>query len=382
MTLQSPPIARGLEGIVIGQTDLSNVDGSNGILEYRGYHINELATKALFEEIIYLLWFSKLPASSELETFQRDFSAYRTVPDELFAILRQYPHTASPMAVLRSAVSTLGLCDDQAEDNSPEANLEKTYRLTAAMGTIVAAWERIRIGLKPIAPRSDLSLAANFLYMMTGKEAAPAIVSAINDYLVMLADHGMNASTFSARATTSTLSDMYSAITTAIGTLKGAAHGGANEKAMRQFIEIGSPERVDEWFDTLMTGNTRIMGIGHRVYKSGDPRMFIFKQKAAHLAESTGDPKWYEIATRLEDRAMSHPYFTERKLYPNVDYYSAIVLYQCGIPIDQFTPLFAISRVAGWCAHVIEQWKDNRLMRPEVIYTGEHGLIWTPLENR
>ena len=382
MTIQSPPIARGLEGIVIGQTDLSNVDGSNGILEYRGYHINELATNALFEEVIHLLWFGNLPSRTELETFQREFATYRTMPDELLAILRQYPRTANPMAVLRSAVSTLGLCDDQAEDNSPEVNLEKSYRLTASMSTLVAAWERIRNGLEPIAPRSDLTVAANFLYMLTGKEASPAAVSAINEYLVMLADHGMNASTFSARATTSTLADMYSAITTAIGTLKGAAHGGANEKAMRQFIEIGSPEQVDTWFDSLMAGNTRIMGIGHRVYKSGDPRMFIFKQKAADLADSMGDSKWYQIATRLEERAMSHPYFTERKLYPNVDYYSAIVLYQCGIPIDQFTPLFAISRVAGWCAHVIEQWKDNRLMRPEVIYTGEHGRTWLPLENR
>jgi citrate synthase len=198
----------------------------------------------------------------------------------------------------------------------------------------------------------------------------------------MLADHGMNASTFSARVTTSTLADMYSAITTAIGTLKGAAHGGANEKAMLQFQEIGTPGNVDAWFANVMQSNMRVMGIGHRVYKTGDPRMFVLKEQAADLAKTTGDSTWYEIATKLEDVAVSHPYFVERKLIPNVDYYSAITLYQSGIPIDQFTPLFAVSRIAGWCAHVIEQWKENRLIRPDVVYTGKHDLPWLPLDQR
>jgi citrate synthase len=286
------------------------------------------------------------------------------------------------MAALRTAISALGLFDPEADDNSPEANGRKARRLTASVGTVVAAWERIRQGLEPIAPRPDLSLAANFLYMLTGKESNKDAIKIVDSYLVMLADHSMNASTFAARVTTSTLSDMYSAIVSAIGTLKGPAHGGANEKAMRQFIEIGEPDNVDAWFDKTMQSAMRIMGIGHRVYKTGDPRMFVMKEQAKQLAESTGEHRWYDIATRLEDKAMAHPYFAERKLIPNVDYYSAITLYQSGIPIDEFTPLFAVSRMAGWCAHIIEQWQDNRLIRPDALYTGPHNLTWVPLGQR
>jgi citrate synthase len=382
MTIQTPPISKGLEGIFVAETEISDVNGSEGTLEYRGYPIRELAHGAQFEEVIFLLWYGKLPAAQELEAFKKNLNTNRSIPPELVDATRRFPKTATPMAVLRTAVSALALFDPDADDNSPEANLRKAFRLTASMGTLMAAWERIRAGQEPLAPRDDLGIAANLLYMLSGGEPDPAKVFAINSYLVMLADHGMNASTFSARVTTSTLSDMYSAVTTAIGTLKGAAHGGANEKAMRQFIEIGEPEKVDAWFANAMQSSMRVMGIGHRVYKTGDPRMFILKEQAEDLAHTTGEDKWYKIASRLEEVAVNHPYFLERKLIPNVDYYSAITLYQSGIPIDQFTPLFAVSRVAGWCAHVIEQWQENRLIRPDVLYTGNHHQVWVPLDQR
>lgn len=382
MTIQTPPITKGLEGVFVAETNISDVDGSEGTLEYRGYHIRDLALSAQFEEAIFLLWYGKLPTGKELAQFKTELNAQRAVPAGLIDVLRRLPKTATPMSVLRTAVSALGLFDPDADDNSAEANMRKAFKLTASMGTLTAAWEHIRGGQEPLAPRDDLGIAANLLYMLSGSEPDPAKVFAINSYLVMLADHGMNASTFSARVTTSTLADMYSAITTAIGTLKGAAHGGANEKAMRQFIEIGDPDKVDEWFANAMKSSMRVMGIGHRVYKTGDPRMFVLKEQAADLARTTGEDKWYDIATRLEEVAVNHPYFLERKLIPNVDYYSAITLYQSGIPIDQFTPLFAVSRVAGWCAHVIEQWEENRLIRPDVVYVEAHDQTWIPLEQR
>ncbi len=260
--------------------------------------------------------------------------------------------------------------------------MKKAVKLTAVMPTIVAAWERIRNGKKPVAPRKDLGLAANFLYMMDDKVPSPEAVDAVDAYLVLLADHGMNASTFSARVTTGTLADFYSAITTAIGTLKGPAHGGANQKAMEQFLEIGDPSKVDAWFDKAMAEDRRIMGIGHRVYKAEDPRAAVLHARTKALAESTGNTKWFDIASKLEARARADSYFIDRNLYANVDYYSAVVLYQMGIPVDQFTPLFAMSRIAGWSAHVFEQWADNRLIRPKGEYIGPVDQKWVPIEKR
>lgn len=382
MTLPAPTIAKGLEGIVVAETAISDVNGSVGTLEYRGYPIRDLALQSSFEEVIYLLWNGNLPNRSELDKFNAQLVAGRTLPTELIDIMQELPKDATPMSALRTAFSALGMFDPEADDNSAEANKRKALHMTASISTIVAAWERIRNGQDVVAPRSDLSLAANFLYMFSGKEASEAAVRAFNIYLVLLADHGMNASTFAARVTTSTLSDMWSSVTSALGALKGAVHGGANEMAMRQFIEIGDPANVDSWFDQTMTSAMRIMGIGHRVYKTGDPRMFILKDQAKELADSAGDHRWYDIATHLEDKAMSHPHFIERKLFPNVEYYSAIVLYQTGITVDQFTPMFAISRTPGWCAHILEQWQDNRLIRPDVLYTGPHNQTWLPIEAR
>jgi len=274
--------------------------------------------------------------------------------------------------------------DLTAEDTSPESNAQKLRRLTAVMPTLVAAWERVRSGEDPIAPRADLGIAANFLYMMTGEEPSATAVDAIDSFLILLADHGMNASTFSSRVTTGTLADVYSAVTTAIGTLKGPAHGGANQKAMEQFQSIGKPADVQGWFDKTMAAGERVMGIGHRVYKAEDPRATILRQRSKALAEEVGGEiaDWFQVAYQLEQLARAHEFFQERNLFANVDYYSAIVLYQAGIPVDQFTALFAMSRIAGWSAHIMEQWADNRLIRPRAEYIGPEDLAWVPIEKR
>ncbi len=382
MTVQSVPIAKGLEGIIVAQTRKSKVDGTGGRLIYNGYDIVDLAAKATFEEVIYLLWHDKLPTQAELDDLRSDLAANSDLPPQLVDLMRVFPKDSHPMNVLRTFVSAVGTFDPESEDTSPKGNIKKALRLTAVMPTVVAAWDRLRNGQEPVASRKNLSIAANFLYMLKGTEPEQIAVEAINTYLVLLADHGMNASTFSARVTTSTQSDLYSAITTAIGTLKGPAHGGAGEKAMEQFIEVGSPDNTEAWFDQAMSSGRRIMGIGHRVYKTDDPRAKILREWARKLGEQRGDTRYFEIASRLEQKARAHPHFIERDLHANVDYYSALVLYEVGIPIDLFTPLFAISRIAGWTANVIEQWSDNRLIRPQVQYVGPENLAWVPIERR
>jgi len=379
----APVVAKGLEGIIIADTRISKVDGQAGRLTYSGYDIADLATNATYEEVVYLLWNGRLPNRTQLDDFKQQLFAQMAVSSDVMALIRQLPASAHPMAILRTIVSTLGLFDPYADDNTPEANQRKALSLTAKMPTLIAAAMRLRDGKEPLSPRADLSLAQNFLYMATGKEPDPTATQAIDRYMILLADHEMNASTFTARAVTSTDSDMYSAVTAAVGSLKGPKHGGANEMAMRMFLEIEqSGLSVEDWFQQVRTGHRRIMGIGHRIYKTEDPRAVILRDYARTLAEKTGQARIYEIAYELELIARADPYFKERNLYPNVDYYSAIVLYCAGIPVDMFTPLFAMSRIAGWCAHIIEQWTDNRLMRPKSQYVGEMGLPWTPIDQR
>lgn len=377
------PAAKGLQNVVVGQSKLSLVNGTEGKLIYAGYNIEDLAEHATFEEVIYLLWHLKLPTQSELDGLRKALHAEMALSSEIIDMLKKFPRHATPMAVLRTAVSALGLYDPQADNNSVEENRRKALLLTAKTPTIVAAWERIRTDKPVLAPKADYSLAANFLYMLKGTEPSKQEIAVIDAYLVLLSEHGMNASTFSARVTTSTLSDMYSAITTAIGTLKGAAHGGANEEAMRMFFEIGSADNVDTWFDeNVKTGKRRIMGMGHRVYKALDPRAAVLNSKAKQMAEATNNLKWYDLASKLDKRARADDDFIKKNLYANVDYYSAIALYTLGIPMDQFTPLFGIARIPGWTAHVLEQWNDNRLIRPDVDYVGAMGLQYTPIADR
>lgn len=379
----APAAQKGLQNVVVGQSKISLVNGTEGKLIYAGYKIEDLAEYATFEEVAYLLWHLKLPTQAQLDEFRKHIVEHMAIAPEIVALLKAFPHTATPMAVLRTAVSALALWDAKADDNSPEENRRKALILMAQTPTIAAAWERIRHGHEPITPKLDYTFAQNFLYMLKGTEPQKQETAVIDAYFVLLSEHGMNASTFSARVTTSTLSDMYSAITTAIGTLKGASHGGANEEAMRMFFEIGSADHVDAWFaENVKTGKKRIMGMGHRVYKALDPRAAVLTRKAKDMADATGNTQWYELATKLDKTARADDDFIKKNLYANVDYYSAIALYSIGIPMDQFTPLFAIARIPGWTAHIIEQWSDNRLIRPDVDYVGPLDLAWTPIDQR
>lgn len=376
---------KGLAGVVVADTRKSKVNGEEGKLYYGGYNILDLAENATFEEATFLLWNDRLPTKSELAEFTKSIVAEMKVPSEVIETMKTFPKSTHPMAVLRTAVSQCGHYDPDAEDSSPEANIRKARRLVAQSPTLTAAWSRIRAGQEPILePRADLGLGGNFIYMLKGGEEPTATeISATDVYLILLADHGFNASTFTARVVTSTDGDMHSAVVAAIGALKGPKHGGANEAAMKLFMEIGDPNKVKDFFVNEVKGHDRkIMGMGHRVYKAPDPRASVLRSHAQALASSSGDGKWYEIAKQLEDLALADEYFVERKLFANVDYYSAIVLYTLGITPDMMTPLFVMSRMSGWTAHIIEQWADNRLIRPKANYLGEIDLAWVAIENR
>lgn len=374
---------KGLDGVSIGDSRLSLVNGTEGKLIYAGYKIEDLAARALYEEVVYLLWEGKLPNATELERLRAAIAEQAVVPAEVLALLRTFPKDANAMAVLRTAVSALAFYDPDSENYTIDALRRKAARLTGQVTTLTAAWMRIRKGLEPVAPRRDLYLAANFVYMMRDAEPEATAVDAINAYMVLLTEHGMNASTFASRVTVSTGSDMHSAIVSAIGTLKGPAHGGANTEAMLQFMEIGEVENVDRWFhDNIKSGNRRIMGIGHRVYKALDPRAAVLRERSEALARASGNTKWFLIADNLAKLARADQYFIDRNLYPNVDYYSAIALYTLDIDVDMFTPLFAMSRMAGWTAHVIEQVESNRLIRPGVDYVGPLDLEWKSIQER
>ena len=374
---------KGLAGLVVADTRKSKVDGLNGRLYYVGYSIFDLAENASFEEVAFLLLNNRLPKQAELETFTKDIVGDMAVEADVLDMMKTFPKESHPMGVLRTMISILGAKDPEQEDHSEDANLRKARRLLAKTPTLTAAWARIREGKDPIAPRSDLGIAANFIYMFKDHEPTETEVAATNVYLVLLADHGFNASTFTSRVVTSTDGDMYSAITAAVGALKGPKHGGANEAAMNLFIEIGEVDKVDDWFKNEVKANGRkIMGIGHRVYKAPDPRATVLRKHAEALAGSTGNSKWFELALKLENLALADEYFIERQLYANVDYYSAIVLYTLGIEPDMMTPLFAMSRMAGWTANILEQWSDNRLIRPKANYVGDIDVQWVPMDQR
>lgn len=374
---------KGLEGVVIADTKLSKVFGDVGRLIYGGYDIADLADNASFEEVVFLLWYGKLPTQTQLNRFRRSLIEMMGLPAPVLDMMKAFPVSAHPMAVLRTAVSLLGLYDSAAEDNSQDANYRKAMHLTAKIPTIIAAWARIRAGKTPVLPHDELGIAANFVYMLHGREPSQVEVDAINVYLVLLADHGMNASTFTSRVVTSTDGDMYSAVTAAIGSLKGPKHGGANEAAMRMFREVSKAPNVEQWFNEEVKGKgRRIMGIGHRVYKAPDPRATVLKRHAEALCDLQEKCGLLEVAVKLAELAAKDSYFIERQLYPNVDYYSAILLDAAGIETDMMTPLFAMSRIAGWTAHIIEQWQDNRLIRPRGNYIGPDHLTWTPIEAR
>jgi citrate synthase len=374
-------VKSGLEGVVVAQSKMSKVLGDVGRLIYSGYEIHDLAEYASFEEVAYMFWYCCLPTREQLDEFQEDMIGRRGISFQVMDLVRSTPPEAHPMAALRTAVSGLALNDPEADDLSHESNLRKAADMTAKMPTIIAAIDRNRKGLEPLGPRTDLNHAANFLYMLHGREPSEIEARAMNLYLVLLADHGFNASTFSARVTAATSSDMYSAVTSAIGTLKGPAHGGATEAAMQQLFDIGGVDNVEAWFEEARAQGRRVMGIGHRVYKAEDPRARHLRQTASELAEQS-DPKWFQIAQKLEGVTRQDSYFIERDLYPNVDFYTAPMLYALGIEPDLFTTMFTMSRVVGWTGHLLEQYADNRLIRPRSEYIGPMDLRWVPIDER
>jgi citrate synthase len=374
-----PGISKGLEGVIANETRLGDVRGLEGQLVYCGYDINELAGNASFEEVIYLLWHNKLPNRAELEGLKGQLAAERQLPDQLIEFLQSTPRTALPIDVLRTAVSMLGLHDPSvAIDDSLEASTRRAIGITAKIGVIVAYFHRARHGLKLPPVRQDLSEAAHFLYLLDGEVPSEKKTKTLDVAYVLHAEHGMNASTFSARVTISTLTDIYSAITAAIATLKGPLHGGANEGVIHMLQEIGSPDKVDAYIERALAEKKKIMGIGHRVYKVLDPRAPILKAMAVHLSGELGEPKWIEMSERIATLMKE-----KKGLHANVDFYSATVYYSLGIPTDLFTPIFAISRTAGWTAHVLEQLADNRLYRPLSQYTGDPvGKKFVPIDER
>lgn len=368
---------KGLEGVVASQTALSLVDGENSQLYYRGIPIGELAQNSTFEETIYLLWFGRFPAASELEVFKKKFNAQRNIPNEILSLIKSFPKTTHPMAALRTAASALAMYDSTSEKVDLEHTREQAFHLTAGLTSLIAAFYRARSGKDYIAPDLSLSQAANFLYMMHGKKPEKEMERALDAYLILLADHGLNASTFSARVTSSTQADTYSAITSAIGTLKGDLHGSANQRAMEMILEIGDPAKAEAYVRDLLAHKQKVMGFGHRIYKHEDPRATVFRGIAQKLCERAGEFKWLEISNKVE-KVM----WEDKKIPCNVDFFSASVLYILGFPVDFFTTVFAASRVAGWTAHVIEQRSDNRLIRPLAEYTGPKDQHYVPIDKR
>lgn len=374
--------AKGLEGVVAAQTRISRVMGEEGRLIYGGYEIDDLARNTTFEEVAHLLWFGDLPDRTRLADLRARLLAGAVVDERVLSVVRAAPAGTHPMAILRTAVSALSYVDDEAEVMEPEANQRKAECLTGQAITLTAALDRLRRGRDPIAPRPDLSLAANLLYMLKGEEPDAISERIIDAALTLHAEHGLNASTFAARVTAATLADMHSAVTSAIGALKGPLHGGANERVMRMLLDIDRPDAAERWVVDALGRGERIMGFGHRVYRALDPRAPILKELAGQLSARGGDTRWLEISERIQQTMAREMEARGRKIYPNVDFFSASVYYTLGIDMDLFTNLFACARMAGWSAHVIEQWQDNRLIRPKAEYIGPERRTVTPIEQR
>ncbi len=359
---------KGLEGVVACTTKVSFIVEDS--LNFRGYTIEDLAANSTFEEVTYLLWNDKLPTADELTNFSKDLHSEMTLSPEIITVLKTIPTNVHPMGWLRTAVSLLAHWDKDAGDNSPEANLRKAVRLTAKMGTLLCAFDAIRNGKDPVAPKTDKSMAWNLMYMLGGgKEPNAEHVKVMDTCLILHADHELNCSAFATRVTSSSLSDLHSAIVSAIGALKGPLHGGANEQVILMLKQIGTMERAQQFVKDALAAKEKVMGIGHRVYKNGDPRARILRGMSDKLTKQAGIHEMYQMSTLIDDTM-----FNEKGLMPNVDFYSATVYYSMGIPTDLFTPIFAASRISGWCAHAFEQYANNRIYRPRGHWAGKEGL--------
>jgi len=367
----------GLSDVIACDSSICFIDGKQGRLLYRGYDIVELSQESTFEEVAYLLWYGRLPGKTEFEAFLDGFIGSMNLPVETVMILRMFPKAATPMEVLRTAVSSLGHWDPDSGNTLLDASLRKAQRLTKRIPLILASHQRLREGLEPITPVPSQGIAYNFLYTLQGKEPDPEIVRALDVALILHADHELNASTFAARVTAATMADIYSAVTSAIGTLKGPLHGGANTEVMMMINEIGTPEKAEKYILDRLAGRKKIPGFGHRVYKCEDPRVAILKEYAQTVSRKTGNMLLFEITGEVA-RTMA----THSKVFANVDLYTACLYHAMGIPLELFTPIFAMSRVTGWTAHILEQWHNNRLIRPGANYTGPISLSYVPIEKR
>ncbi len=368
-------VQEGLEGVVAFASELSSIVGAT--LTYRGYVIEDLAEHSTFEETVYLLWYGHLPKRAELESFTQSLRSQYALPKGIQDLMHRLPTDVHPMEYVRTIASIMALYDPDRADDSPAANIRKAIRMVAQMPAVVAGFDRIRNGQEMLAPKTEWNLATNFLYMLQGEEPDPEFAKYFDTALILHADHEINASTFAARVTVATVSDIYSGVVSAIGTLKGPLHGGANEQVMRTLTAIESVDNVEPYLRNALGNKARIMGFGHRVYKEGDPRAKILQPMSKRMGEKTGQPQWYEMSVRV-DKYMEQ----EKGLIPNVDFYSASTYYNMGIPIDIFTPVFVLSRVAGWTAHIMEQLGRNRLIRPRAKYVGPMDLRWQPVDAR
>jgi citrate synthase len=369
--------AAGLRGVVAAQSAIGDVNGEEGILIYQGYNIHDLAENSNFEEVVFLLWNGRLPKADELAALEADIRANYGVPAEVIDAMRRFPKDADPMDVLRTSVSSLDFYDQDGHGTDREHAMNAAIKLTAQIGTISAAWDRIRNGKEPVAPDANLGIAENFLYMLRGERADADEEHLFDVCLILHADHELNASTFTTRVVAGTLADMYGCVTAGIAALAGPLHGGANTNVMKMLIEIGSPEAVDGWLETALEEKRKIMGIGHAVYKTEDPRATWLRKYSQHMAEKKGVTKWFEMSRRIEQ--LMHE---KKGMFPNVDFYSASTYYLMDIPLDLYTPIFAVSRISGWTGHILEQYGHNKLIRPRAEYIGERDLKYVAIGDR
>ncbi|HVF31019.1 MAG TPA: citrate synthase [Pyrinomonadaceae bacterium] len=374
---ESTAATAGLRGVVAAQSAIGDVNGEQGILIYQGYDIHDLAEHSTFEEVVFLLWNGRLPNQAELDELTSQIRANYKVPGEIIAGMKYMPKDADPMDVLRTCVSALDFYDKDGHGTDAENAHKSAVKITGQIGTLVAAWDRIRNGKDPVTPDASLGIAENFLYMLRGEKADADEVRIFDIALILHADHELNASTFTTRVVAGTLADMYGAVTAGIAALAGPLHGGANTAVMKSLLEIDDPSKVDAWVEDALAQKKKIMGIGHAVYKTEDPRATWLRKFSKQMADKKGETKWYEMSQRIE-KLMNE----KKGMYPNVDFYSASTYYLMGIPLDLFTPIFAVSRISGWTGHILEQYANNKLIRPRAEYIGKRDQKYMPIGDR
>jgi len=374
---ESTAAAAGLRGVVAAQSAIGDVNGEQGILIYQGYNIHDLAEHSTFEEVVYLLWNGRLPKADELTELKERLRRNYEVPAEVIETMKTFPKDADPMDVLRTAVSSLDFYDKNGHGTDREHAVKAAVRVTGQIGTIAAAWDRIRNGKEPVKPDQNLSIAENFLYMLRGKRADQDEEHIFDVCLILHADHELNASTFTTRVVAGTLAGMYGAVTAGVAALAGPLHGGANTNVMKMLIEIGDPSKIDAWIDNALAEKRKIMGIGHAVYKTEDPRATWLRRYSKQMADKKGETKWFEMSQAIEKAMLD-----KKDMYPNVDFYSASTYYLMGIPLDLYTPIFAVSRISGWTGHILEQYANNKLIRPRAEYIGKRDQKYTPIDER